>query len=282
MPNESTRIHPELQAEAPATLSTILARTRQTIELLVPRGTELERAAEQAPRPPLWASAFAGPDVAVIAEVKRRSPSRGAIAEGLVPARHAAAYRRGGARAISVLTESAHFGGSLEDLAEVRRAVDLPVLRKDFILDPIQIFESRVAGASAVLLIARALSATVLRDLARLAHDVGLGVLIEVHRVAELDSALRAEPDSLGVNSRDLETFRIDFGAVETLLKKIPANMIAVAESGIHGRTDVERAASWGADAILVGTAVAGASDPGEAVRQLTGCPKRTAVRGRE
>jgi indole-3-glycerol phosphate synthase len=238
------------------------------------RRVELERAAVMAPAPPPWSAAFGQPDVSVIAEVKRRSPSAGAIAPGLDPAQHARAYVSGGARAISVLTEGPHFGGSLDDLRSVRAAVSVPVLRKDFIVDPVQLFEARAAGASAVLLIARCLSARELATLSKLARELALGTLVEVHRPEEMDRALEAHPDALGINSRDLETFEVDLGIVERLLPVVPPGIAAVAESGLHSRNDVERVARWGADAVLVGSAVAAAIDPATAVRTLAGCAR--------
>ncbi|MBI4421483.1 MAG: indole-3-glycerol-phosphate synthase [Gemmatimonadetes bacterium] len=278
MPNEYTRRHPEPQVAHGASLSSILAATRGAIEPLRARRMELQRAAARAPSAPPWSGGFGQRDVSVIAEVKRRSPSAGEIAATLDAASHARAYAAGGARAISVLTEGPHFGGSLEDLALVRGAVGLPVLRKDFIVDPVQVLESRVAGASAILLIARALDAAELKELATLARDLGLAILVEVHRPAELDRALALDPDALGINSRDLETLQVDVGAVEAMLREIPPRMVAVAESGLSSRADVERMASWGADAVLVGSALAGAAEPEDAVRQLVGCPRRVRV----
>ena len=276
MPNESTRTHTEAQASRPrATLSSILAVTRAGLKTLAPQRAALEAEAAKAPVAPSWKKAFTGKDVSVIAEVKRRSPSAGAIATALDPAGHASMYARGGARAISVLTDGPHFGGSLDDLKAVRRAVSLPVLRKDFIVDPVQVFESRAAGASAILLIARGMKPKELAGLAGLARDLGLGTLIEVHRPDELDAALDARPDTLGVNSRDLETFRVDLKTVEKLLLQIPVSVPAIAESGLATREDVELVASWGADAVLVGTAIASAADPEAAVKSLAGCHRQ-------
>lgn len=220
------------------------------------------------------ASALAGRHVAVIAEVKRRSPSAGPIAEQLDPVGHAVAYRSGGAAAVSVLTEGPHFGGSLNDLAAVAAAVDIPVLRKDFIIDELQVMEARVHGASAVLLIVRALDQVALRDLSQTVGDLGLGCLIEVHSLGELDRALAVEPELVGVNARDLETFELDLVSMEPVLRAIPPGVIAVAESGLATRSDVERVAAWGADAVLVGTAVSSAREPEWAVRALTGVPR--------
>src|SRR5438309_961041 len=222
MPNVYTLTYTEAQAAAHATLGSIVAATRRGVETLKLRQRELEHGAANTPAPPPWGAVFGPGDVAIIAEVKRRSPSAGEIAAALNPSRHAAAYAAGGARAISVLTEGPHFGGSLEDLEAVRSAVHLPLLRKDFIVDPVQVFESRAAGASAILLIARALEHPELQALARLARDVGLAILVEVHRRAELDGALAVEPDAIGLNSRDLETLAVDVAGVEALLREIP------------------------------------------------------------
>jgi indole-3-glycerol phosphate synthase len=239
------------------------------------RAPELERQAARAPAPPSFRSALEGHTVGVIAEVKRRSPSAGAIREDLDPVEHAQAYRRGGAVAISVLTEQPHFGGSLDDLAAVARAVPLPVLRKDFIVHDLQVVETRAAGAAAVLLIARLLTPATLERLARLAQAHGLGTLIEVHTEAELAQAVAAQPTAVGVNSRDLATFVVDLEAAERLVGKVPPHVPAVAESGLAVRSDVERMAAAGADLVLVGTSVARTDDPAAAVRALVGVPRR-------
>jgi indole-3-glycerol phosphate synthase len=207
----------------------------------------------------------------VIAEVKRRSPSAGAIAPGLDPGRLAAAYASGGAAAISVLTDGPFFGGSLDDLVAVRRAVSLPVLRKDFLIDPVQLYESRAAGASAVLLIVRALDHALLQDLSALARALGLARLVEVHTAAELELAAGLDPEAIGVNSRDLDAFTVSLDAIAPLLRAVPSQVLAVAESGIGGPDGVARVAAWGADAVLVGTAVARAEDPARAVAALAG-----------
>lgn len=253
------------------TLDEILATTRAGLPALRRRRTELERRASAAPAPPPWRSAFARPDVAVVAEVKRRSPSAGAIQEHLNPPLHAAAYAAGGAAAISVLTDAPYFGGSLADLEAVVDAVGIPVLRKDFILDELQLVEARGAGASAVLLIVRALEAGQLRALARAAHGMGLGTLVEVHTAVELEVALSAEPTAIGVNSRDLATFRVDPVAALRLIERVPGAVPAVAESGIAGHADVARAGAAGADAVLVGTVLSRAADPAALVRTLVG-----------
>jgi indole-3-glycerol phosphate synthase len=260
---------------AQTTLDTILAATRTRVTALRPRTRELERLAAQAPLPRAFAAALRGPAIGVIAEVKRRSPSAGVIAEDLDPVALAAAYARGGAVAISVLTDEAHFGGSLEDLERVVREVPRPVLRKDFILDELQLLEARAAGASAILLIVRAMDARRLRELARTAQQLGLGVLVEAHNPVELEAAVAAEPTAVGVNSRDLATFTVDHAAAERLVAEVPPGIPAVAESGIAGRPDVERFAAAGADLVLVGTAVARAADPAAAEQALCGVARR-------
>ncbi len=253
------------------TLDTILKAARERVRGLAPRREALESAARAAPVPPSWSGAFAGRDVSVIGELKRRSPSAGAIAAELDPAAHARAYAAGGAKAISVLTEEAHFGGSLADLELVREAVPLPVLRKDFALDVLQLYEARAAGASAVLLIVRALEQERLAELAAAAGELGLGRLLEVHDGVELERAMAVEGESIGVNSRNLEDFSVDVGRIEEVVRLVPPGLAVVAESGLSQRADVERVAGWGADAVLVGTALAGAADPEAAVRELVG-----------
>jgi indole-3-glycerol phosphate synthase len=256
-------------------LAEIVSAARQRAAALSSRGAALERAAANAAVGPSFGAALAGRAVAVIAEIKRRSPSAGDIQPALDPARHAAAYAAGGAAAISVLTDPSYFGGSLEDLVQVVRATTVPVLRKDFIVHELQIVEARAAGASAVLLIARVLPPRELRILAARARGLGLGTLIEVHTAAEVEDALAAEPTAVGINSRDLATFTVDPVAALRLVAHVPAGTPAVAESGIVSRDDVVRAASAGADAVLVGTAVARAANPGGAVRALVGVAKR-------
>jgi indole-3-glycerol phosphate synthase len=178
---------------------------------------------------------------------------------------------RGGAVAVSVLTDPVHFGGSLEDLAEVSHSIPVPVLRKDFMLDEAQLYEARIHGASAVLLIVRVLEGKALHELAAAAREMGLARLVEVHGPGELDRALEVAPDAVGVNARDLETFQVDVGSIEPVLRAVPGDTVAVAESGLATRADVERVAAWGADAVLVGTAIAASADPASAVRGLAG-----------
>jgi len=238
----------------------------------------LERDAARASAAPDFAAALAaGGAVAVIAEIKRRSPSAGRL-EGAAAGDAADLARRlvgAGAAALSVLTEPRHFGGSLDDLARVAAAVRVPVLRKDFLLDEAQLCEARAAGAAAVLLIARVLPGGRLAELARAARDLGLACLVEVHAERELEAALAAGAAAVGVNARDLDTLAMDAALVERLLPRIPARIPAVAESGLASRGDVERVAARGADAVLVGAAVSGSADPSAALRALVGVERR-------
>ena len=251
-------------------LEAILAVTRARVAALHKGAADLERRAAGTPLPRPFL-AHPGGTVGVIAEVKRRSPSQGTIRADLDPVAHACAYVRGGAVAVSVLTDEAHFGGSLDDLARVAAAVSAPVLRKDFILDELQILEARAAGASAVLLIVRVLRADRLTALAAAARASGLATLVEVHGVAELESALGARPAAVGVNARDLASFAVDLSGAEEVIGRVPPQVPTVAESGIETRQDVERLAAAGADFVLVGTSLARRSDPETAVRALTG-----------
>ena len=230
----------------------------------------LEREAANAPPAPGFYDALRRPMVGVIAEVKRRSPSKGSINGALSAAIQARAYETGGAAAVSILTEPVHFGGSVDDLREARAAVGLPLLRKDFHVDELQLVEARAAGAAAVLLIARALAPDRLRRLAAFARSIALEPLVEVRDRAELDRALDAEARVIGVNNRDLETLVIDPTVGDALLARVPGSCAAVWESGVRAAADVERAALAGADAVLVGSSVSGADDPAAAVRALT------------
>lgn len=209
--------------------------------------------------------------LAVIAEVKRRSPSKGALNEAMSAPTRAAEYAAGGAAALSILTEPSRFGGSIEDLIAVRRAVGVPLLRKDFIVDPLQLAEARFAGADAVLLIARALAPSRAEELAAAAAALGLAVLFEIRDESELARALNIPGCVVGVNTRDLETLDVDPAVSERLIPVIPADRIAVFESGVLGRGDVERAARLGADAVLVGSALSTQANGSRAVMELTG-----------
>jgi len=255
----------------PVSLGQILTTTESTIPALKARRRELERlAADTAPGPSFFA-ALQRPTVALIAEVKRRSPSAGSIREDLDPAARAAGYARGGAAAISVLTDGPFFGGSLDDLRSVVARVDVPALRKDFILVEEQVLEARAAGASAVLLIVRALTPGRLESLRQFASDLALAALVEAHTAAEVTVALDAGAEIVGINSRDLDTFRIDIGGAWTLFDAVPPDVIAVAESGMASVDDVTRAAAAGADAVLIGTALSAADDPEALAQQISG-----------
>src|SRR3989442_12227404 len=248
----------------PATLDEILSVTRARVAQLRPRARDLERRASAAPPPRPFQQALAGSTLGVIAEVKRRSPSAGTIREDLDPVEHARAYARGGAVAVSVLTDEAHFGGSLDDLARVAQQVALPTLRKDFILDELQLLEARAAGASAGLLIVRALAGRRLGALAAAARRQGRGGLVGGHTEAEPERAVAASPTAIGVNSRDLASFAVDLEGAVRLLARVPQGIPAVAESGIETRADVERLPAGGRGVGGGGTAAAppGASAP--------------------
>ncbi|HEY3213810.1 MAG TPA: indole-3-glycerol phosphate synthase TrpC [Actinomycetota bacterium] len=207
---------------------------------------------------------------AVIAEYKRSSPSAGAIAEPDV-AGQARAYEEGGAAAISVLTEPTRFDGALADLRAVRLAVDLPVLRKDFLVLPAQVIESRAAGADAVLLIAAALSELELKAMLAVANDLGLDALVETHSVDDLAKALATDAPVVGVNARDLETLEVDVERALAMLPDVPSDRVAVLESGVSTREDVERAIDAGARGVLVGEALMRSPDPGATIRSLRG-----------
>ena len=252
-------------------LEAILAATRATLPGLRSRIRELEAAALRRPAPADFASALRGVRVGVIAEVKRRSPSIGPINEALDPGALAQAYERGGAVAVSVLTEGSHFGGAIGDLEGVVAGVSCPVLQKDFILEEVQLLRARASGASAVLLIARALDDLALRRLAKFASDLRLATLVETHDPEELDRALEMGAGIIGVNARNLDTFAIDTAAAWELLCRVPADRLAVAESGMATEADVMTAAAAGADAVLVGTALASAGEPTAAVATLAG-----------
>lgn len=210
-------------------------------------------------------------EVRVIAELKRRSPGAGEIRPGLVPARLARVYESAGAAAISVLTDRASFGGALEELTAVRRAVAVPVLRKDFILEAVQVFEARAAGADAVLLIARILDQEALGSLVRLAAELGMGALVEVHNEVELERALEAGARLIGVNNRDLATFETSLDVSLDLSGRVPARCVLIAESGIRGGEDVKRLGMAGVDAVLVGEWLLRREDVGAAVEELVG-----------
>lgn len=211
------------------------------------------------------------PGSSVIAEVKRRSPSKGHLAEITDPAALAQAYAAGGAAAISVLTEERRFGGSLDDLRAVRAAVDVPLLRKDFVVDGYQVLEARAAGADLVLLIVAALEDDDLRRLHDQARELGLTVLVEVHDETETDRAVALGAELVGVNARDLKTLEVDQDVFGRLSPLVPDDRVKVAESGIFGPVDVKRYVAEGARAVLVGEALVKDGAPESAVRAMTG-----------
>jgi indole-3-glycerol phosphate synthase len=210
-------------------------------------------------------------EMSVIAEVKRSSPSKGALAPISDPAGLAAQYEEAGAHVVSVLTEQRRFGGSLADLDVVRRAIDLPILRKDFMVDEYQFYEARAHGADVVLLIVAALSKNQLEDYFHLSTELGMRSLIEVHTHDELERALEISPEIIGVNSRNLKTLEVDSRAFAELIPQIPANIARVAESGISTREEVLFAQECGATAILVGEALVRSGAPSVAINQLLG-----------
>ena len=207
--------------------------------------------------------------LSVIAEVKRSSPSKGALAEILDPADLAISYQAGGATAVSVLTESRKFGGSLADLAAVRSAVNIPILRKDFMVDEYQIFEARAYGADIILLIVAALSDLQLSEYFALAKSLGMQVLVETHTLDEVERALLLDPEIIGVNARDLTTLKIDLDAFDRLAKAIPHGIVKVAESGISSLQDVISYRNSGAEAILVGEALVKDGDPAQMIQNF-------------
>jgi len=257
----------------PTFLSAILARKRD--EVAARRAALPDRALEAAladvPPPRDFAGALAhrGEPVRVVAEVKRASPSAGAIARGLDAVAQARRYADAGAACISVLTDGPGFGGSLEDLAAVRAAVAVPLLRKDFVVDRYQLLEARRAGADAALLIVAALVPDALRRLHDEALALGLAALVEVHDARELDVAVAAGARLVGVNNRNLHTFAVDLAASEELLPRLPAGVKGVAESGVRTAADARRLRAAGAANLLVGEALVRAADPGALLREL-------------
>jgi indole-3-glycerol phosphate synthase len=256
---------------APTVLERILRSTREEVarrkrELPI---DQLDRDGEVLPPRRSLHAALAGPGVCVIAEFKRRSPSAGALRKRPDVAEQVGAYERGGAAAVSILTEGPHFDGSLADLREARAACALPVLRKDFVVDHYQLYEARAAGADAVLLIVAALDQPTLRALHEQAQAIGLEVLVEVHDRAELARALEVGAQLVGINNRDLCDFSVDVERTFALLGEVPAGVAVVSESGIATAEQLRRLAEWGVQAVLVGETLMRSSDPEAAVREL-------------
>ena len=244
----------------------------------------LRRLAEQTP-PALDAEAALrgdGKTMGLIAEVKRASPSKGDLSQIADPAGLAETYAAAGASVISVLTEERRFRGSLSDLRAVRQRVSIPVLRKDFIVDPYQVYEARVRGADLVLLIVAGLDDSRLKDLHQQIEDLGMQALVEVHTEEELERALAVSPRLLGVNARNLKTLEVDLERAATLLAQVPVGPVAIGESAVLTVEDVRAYAAAGADAVLVGEALVTHADPAQAVRAFRAVPRqsRTAVQG--
>jgi len=232
--------------------------------------SELSTTIREKPLPLDLAAALSGDSIRLIAEVKRASPSAGVLCPNLDPVKLATTYAQCGAAAISVLTESRYFGGSGEDLEAIKRELPkVPLLRKDFILKPYQIFESRAWGADAVLLIVAILDDTELEGLLSLSHDLGMQCLVEVHNQNELKRALACDAQIIGINNRDLDTMAVDLNVTRRLRPLIPPDRLVVSESGIKGRGDVQKLREWGIDAVLVGEALVTANDVAAKIKEL-------------
>jgi len=227
--------------------------------------------AASAPKPRHFAAALGRPGIQLIAEIKRRSPSAGLIRRTFHPRRIGRVYEAHGAAAISVLTDARFFGGSLDVLRRVRRAVGIPVLRKDFLVDPYQLYEARAAGADAALLISEILPPKQLAVMLAEARDLGLDCLVEAHCLASLKKALKAGAELVGINNRDLHTFKTDIETTRRLARHVPRGKVVVSESAIRTKADLERVASWGVDAVLVGEALMRQRYIGRAVDDLLG-----------
>ena len=244
-------------------LNKIITRKRDEIKWrkqAVPLATLKERIAQR--EAPLdLAAALCGEPVRLIAEVKRASPSRGILCPDFDPVALATGYARGGAAAISVLTEENYFGGSLDHLMAIREAVKLPLLRKDFIFDPYQIYETAAYGADALLLIVSILSQEQLSQLLSLSHSLSLKCLVEIHNEAEADRALAAGAEIIGINNRDLRTFETDINTTRRLRPLMPRGQIVVSESGISSRHDIKKLRQWRINAVLIGEALVTAAD---------------------
>ena len=253
-------------------LSEIVETKRSEIEQLLTRTDELRSRSDDAPEPRDFRSALTRPGVvALIAEVKRRSPGAGAIRPDLDPVALATEYERAGASALSVLTDNRYFHGSLEDLFSARSAVSIPVLRKDFLISEVQVLEARASGADAVLLITRVLDDSLLAELRVMAEELGMAALVEVHDQVEMARALTSGASLIGINNRNLRDFTTRLDTTLDLIGSAASSVALVSESGIHDRSDVERLGRAGVDAILVGEAILRAAVPGEKVGELSG-----------
>ncbi|HUR09649.1 MAG TPA: indole-3-glycerol phosphate synthase TrpC [Nonomuraea sp.] len=269
------------RTEGPSVLDDILdgvradlATRQQAVSL-----DELKQRADRAAAPKDAIAALGGDRISVIAEVKRSSPSKGALAAIADPAALAADYEAGGAHVISVLTERRKFGGSLEDLAAVRARVDIPILRKDFILTSYQLWEARAHGADLALLMVVALEQEALVSLIERAESIGLTPLVEVHTEEELERAVAAGARIIGINARNLKTLEVDRDVFAKLAPKVPDNVIKIAESGVRGPHDLLAYARVGADAVLVGESLVTGKDPRKAVEALVTAGAHPATR---
>jgi len=278
---EKITVDPEGTADRVTVLDEILDGVRADLAERQQRVSldQLKELAERAPSPRDGTAALKADGVSVIAEVKRASPSKGEMAEIADPAALAAAYQSGGARVISVLTEKRRFNGSLEDLAAVRKAVQVPLLRKDFVVSSYQLWEARAHGADLVLLIVAALEQSALVSLVERAESIGLVPLVEVHAEAELERAVDAGAKVIGVNARDLTTLRLDRRTVTAMLPRIPEGIVKIAESGVRGPHDLLAYAAAGADAVLVGESLVTGKDPRAAVADLVTAANHPALR---
>lgn len=252
-------------------LDKIIAQKREEVEQrkkVATTGYLQERITNQKPALDI-APALKSDHIRLIAEVKQASPSRGVLSHNFNSTELARTYAEGGAAAISVLTEANYFMGSIEHLAAIKEVVGLPLLRKDFIFDPYQVYESRAYGADALLLIAAILSQGQLEELVSLSHSLGLKCLVEVHNEGEVERAILSKSEIIGINNRDLNTFAVDINTTRRLRPLIPKEKIVVSESGIKSRKDMEKLAKWGVDAVLVGEALVTAGDVRAKMKEL-------------
>jgi indole-3-glycerol phosphate synthase len=240
---------------------------------------QLEQAIATRPEGRPFSEALAAPGIGLVAEYKRRSPAAGDLPRGAEPVGGLVrAYERGGAAALSILTDGPHFGGSLDDLREARASTDLPILRKDFTIDPYQLYEAAAAGADAVLLIVATLELKELERLHAQAQDLDLDCLVEVHQASELEAALEIDADVIGINNRKLSDFSVDLQRTFDLLADVPAGKTVVSESGITSRDQVEELERVGVDAVLVGEMLMRSADPERACRDLISSEENTQV----
>jgi indole-3-glycerol phosphate synthase len=250
-------------------LDRILAVKRAEVAAAKGAAPDVETRARAAAAPRDFVGALRAKKPAVIAEIKRASPSKGLLRADFDPAAIARSYERAGAACMSVLTDREFFQGSPEDLIKARAACALPALRKDFLIDPYQVFEARAFGADCVLLIAACLDDAQMRSLEKLAHSLGMAVLVEVHDAAELERALALDTPLIGINNRNLRTFETRLETTLDLLPRLPAGRLVVTESGILSAQDVRRMRGHGVDTFLVGEAFMRAGDPGKALENL-------------